>query len=91
MQKTTFPFFEKESPSVGKIENRFITIQWLTFSYMSQFVFVNISFIWSGLLQKQKWPFRSALQCRERLVQVGFFKKEAKRGQHHYFQIVYRL
>ena len=23
--------------------------------------------------------------------QVGFFKKEAKRGQHHYFQIVYRL
>ena len=24
-------------------------------------------------------------------VQVSFFKKEAKRGQHHYFQIVYRL
>ena len=23
--------------------------------------------------------------------QVGFFKKEVRRGQHHYFQIVYRL
>ena len=24
-------------------------------------------------------------------IQVGFFKKEARRGQHHYFQIAYRL
>ena len=24
-------------------------------------------------------------------IQVGFFKNEAKRGQYHYFQIVYRL
>ena len=26
----------------------------------------------------------------QREIQGGFFKKEAKRGQHHYFQIVYR-
>ena len=57
-QTTTFPIFEKESP-VGKIENLFITVQWLTFSYMSQFVFVNISFIWSNLQEKQKCAFRS--------------------------------
>ena len=24
-------------------------------------------------------------------LKVGFFKKEARRGQHHYFQIVYSL
>ena len=23
--------------------------------------------------------------------QVGFFKREARRGQHHYFQIIYRF
>ena len=30
---------------------------------MSQFGFVNISFIWSDLQKKQKWPFRSLRQC----------------------------
>ena len=30
---------------------------------MSQFGFVNVSFIWSNLQKKQKWPFRSSRQC----------------------------
>ena len=30
-------------------------------------------------------------QDQERSKQVGFFKKEARRGQHHYVQIVYKL
>ena len=49
-QITTFPF-EKESPCV---ENLFITIYWLTFSYMSLFVFVNISFVWSNFTEETK-------------------------------------
>ena len=28
---------------------------------------------------------------RTKWEEVGFFKKEARRGQHHYFQIVYRF
>ena len=56
-QKTTFSFFfEKETPSV-------ITIQLLSFSYISQFGFDDISFIWPNLQKKQKWPFRSSRQC----------------------------
>ena len=45
-QTTTFPSFEKESPSVGKIENLFITDQWLTFSYMSHFFFFCLDFFY---------------------------------------------
>ena len=30
---------------------------------MSEFGFVNISFILSNLQKKQKWPFRSSRQC----------------------------
>ena len=58
-----FPFFEKKDSFCWQNRKSFIAIQLLSFSYMSQFGFVNISFTWPNLQKKQKWPFRSSCQC----------------------------
>ena len=58
-----FLFMKKRVHLSAKIENLFITIRWLTYRYISQFLFSNISFIWCDLQEEQKWPFRSSFQC----------------------------
>ena len=63
-QTTTLPFFLKKRLLLLVKSKSFITIQLLSFSYMSQVgFFFNFSFIWSNLQKKQKWPFRSWRQC----------------------------
>ena len=42
-----------------------------------------------GIVQHNCWD--SIWEAEMREIQIGFFKKEARRVQHHYFQIVYRL
>ena len=74
-QTTTFPFFGKRDSFCWQNRKSFITIQLLSFSYMSQFGFVIISFIWCDLQKKQRWPFRSSRQCREYVYSIAVYQK----------------
>ena len=46
----------------------------------------NLSFY-----RKSFFFFSKAFLFKVVKTQVGFFKKEGRRGQHHYFQIIYKL
>ena len=60
-QTTTFPFFEKETPSVGKIEN--LLSQYNCYRSPIYHNLVLLTFVSFGpIYRKFKWPFRTSRQ-----------------------------
>ena len=70
-QTRNVPFLEKESPSVSKIENLFIRIQWLKFSYRSHFLSTFLLF--GSIYRRSKSGRLEVRQCSVRNIEPMFY------------------